>query len=128
MLDNCLLKIRTRSREKKYQQLMTLLWPSEESTILDVGIADTEYSQIDNYLEKRYPYPEKITGLAMGSIDEFCQKYPNIKAISYDGVDFPFEDKSFDVVFSNAVVEHVGAFDKQLHFIKEVDRVGKNAS
>ena len=45
----------------------------------------------------------------------------------YDGKIFPFEDKCFDVCWSNAVIEHVGDYDRQLLFLNEIKRVAKNA-
>jgi len=36
-----------------------------------------------------------------------------------------FKDKSFDVVFSNSLIEHVGNFDEQKKVAREIRRVGK---
>lgn len=36
------------------------------------------------------------------------------------------EDKSFDIVFSNSVIEHVGDFGKQKEMAKEARRIGKH--
>ncbi len=41
-----------------------------------------------------------------------------------DGLELPFRDKSFDVVFSNSVIEHVGDPPKQEQFAREIARVG----
>jgi SAM-dependent methyltransferase len=42
-----------------------------------------------------------------------------------DGCFLPFRDRSFDVVFSNSVIEHVGDAARQRAFAKEVARVGR---
>jgi hypothetical protein len=42
-----------------------------------------------------------------------------------DGCDLPFSDKSFDVAFSNSVIEHLGTFDAQRRFGQELRRVGR---
>jgi len=41
-----------------------------------------------------------------------------------DGRRLPFADRSFDIVYSNSVIEHLGTFENQLLFAKECRRVG----
>jgi SAM-dependent methyltransferase len=42
-----------------------------------------------------------------------------------DGTSLPFADQSFDLVFSNSVIEHVGGRAEQTRFAAEIARVGK---
>ncbi len=42
-----------------------------------------------------------------------------------DGRQLPFADKSFDLVFSNSVIEHVGSMASQKQFADEIQRVGR---
>jgi ubiquinone/menaquinone biosynthesis C-methylase UbiE len=42
-----------------------------------------------------------------------------------DGRNMPFGDNSFDIVFSNSVIEHLGDKKSQEQFAKEIRRVGK---
>ena len=42
-----------------------------------------------------------------------------------DGCTLPFGDHSFDVVFSNSVIEHLGTLERQQAFAAEVARVGR---
>lgn len=114
-----------KSREKKYTQLITLASLEPGEKVLDVGIADHEYSPFDNYFEKKYPHPEDITALSIEPLKEFPGKYPNIKVVIYNGGVFPFQQKDFSLVVSNAVIEHVGDGQKQIQFINEMNRVGK---
>jgi ubiquinone/menaquinone biosynthesis C-methylase UbiE len=47
----------------------------------------------------------------------------NLRIVNADGRSLPFVDKSFDWVFSNAVIEHVGDWEDQNRFAAEVRRV-----
>jgi hypothetical protein len=45
--------------------------------------------------------------------------------VAGDGTYLPFADRSFDIVFSNSVIEHVGDAASQEKFAREVARVGR---
>jgi SAM-dependent methyltransferase len=120
-------KLSAFNRERKWNLFLDEVRPTAATTILDVGIANKEFSPVDNFIEKRYPFPEQITALGIGPTEAFSKSYPLVKAVSYGGGRFPFADKSFDVCWSNAVLEHVGNSDKQLEFLKEVLRVSRRA-
>ncbi len=52
---------------------------------------------------------------------------PNFKSVKGDATNLSmYSDKSFDVVFSNSVIEHLFTKEKQVLMAKEVERVGKN--
>ncbi len=48
-----------------------------------------------------------------------------VKYILGSGCSMPFADKSFDLTFSNSVIEHVGTEANQFAFAREMMRVGK---
>jgi N-acetylglucosaminyldiphosphoundecaprenol N-acetyl-beta-D-mannosaminyltransferase len=46
-----------------------------------------------------------------------------VQLITADGRNLPFESRSFDWVFSNAVIEHVGGWGDQIRFANEIRRM-----
>ena len=116
-----------RNRQRKYQLFMDRFRPSPDTRILDVGASEDEYQENANIIEKRYPHPEKITALGIDEFKEFPKRYPKVKAVRYTGGRFPFGDKEFDILWSNAVLEHVGGEENMVFFLKEAKRVAKAA-
>lgn len=120
-------RISAYNRKRKWRIFLEIIKPSFKTSILDVGFSEKEYSPVDNFLEKNYSYPHNITALGIDTPKEFIRRYPQVKTISYDGKKFPFNDQEFDVCWSNAVIEHVGAKDRQIIFLKEIKRVASKA-
>ena len=51
---------------------------------------------------------------------------PEFTYLVGDGCQLPFPDSSFDVVYSNSVIEHLGCWEQQVRFAHEVRRVGRS--
>jgi SAM-dependent methyltransferase len=124
--------ISLRSRERKLELFLDELRPTEDTTVLDVGADELGFGEGDgcgtlNFFEERYPWPERITALGLHDGTGFRARYPNIGYVQGDACALPFPDGSFDVVFSNAVIEHVGSRARQRKFASEAIRVGRRA-
>ncbi len=120
-------KISAWNRNRKWNLFKREMAPTARTRVLDVGFSEEEYSDTDNFIEKYYPFPEMLTALSVDAPIKFKQRYPKVTAIQYCGGKFPFEDKKFDVCWSNAVIEHVGNRELQLAFINEIRRVSERA-
>src|SRR3954451_11702861 len=117
-----------RSRERKLQLFLELLGPGPETSVVDVGVTNAPFGSgsSDNFFEALYPWPHRITGVGHTELDRFAASFPQVRAVRADGRELPFDDGSFDLGFSNAVVEHVaGGRDGQRQFVAELCRVAR---
>ena len=73
------------------------------------------------------PIQSEITILNIEPINEYEATFlqPNHIAVIGDGTRLPFADQSFDLVYSNSVIEHLGTWEKQQAFAAEACRVGR---
>jgi SAM-dependent methyltransferase len=122
--------ISLRSRERKLELFLDELRPTAETTVLDVGADELGFGDgggcaTMNFFEERYPWPERITALGLHDGAGFRARYPEIPYVQGDACALPFADGAFDVVFSNAVIEHVGGRERQRRFVSEALRVGR---
>lgn len=120
-------KISEYNRKRKWRIFLQVIKPTAQMRVLDVGYSNHELAETDNFIEKHYPYPDMLTALGVETPVDFKRRYPAITCVQYNGGAFPFADASFDVCWSNAVLEHVGKTDAQLLFIKEISRVARRA-
>ena len=128
MLRRVASQVSLRSRERKLGLFLDLLAPGPDTTVVDVGVTDAPFGggSSDNFFEAMYPWPERITAVGNTELDRFTAAFPRVQAVRADGRELPFADGSFDLGFSNAVVEHVaGGRDGQRQFVHELCRVAR---
>jgi Methyltransferase domain len=108
-------QIRPLFRRRRMAQFVAAFQPDTSHHILDVGgYADFWASSgvaSDITLLNIHP----VRGDALP---------PNMHIMLGDGTALTCDDKSFSIVFSNSVIEHLGSFENQQRFAKECMRVG----
>jgi hypothetical protein len=109
------------ARRRRMEQFLKAAKIHKGMSVLDLGGYPDIWS---------YPFiPSlKITILNLpGSKVTSISSQHTITYIEGDGCNVSgVSDKSFDLVFSNSVIEHVGGADRRAAFAKEVRRIGKS--
>jgi SAM-dependent methyltransferase len=126
-----------RSRRRKLDLFLATMRPTAETTVLDIGVEDLGFGEIGapdhggcgtlNFFEEHYPWPDRITALGQHEGMRFGARYPGVTYVQGNALELPFDDGAFDIVFSNAVIEHVGPRDAQRRFVDEALRVAGRA-
>jgi hypothetical protein len=125
--DSLPVKVATLQRRRMYERFTRVVGARQNYTILDVGVtADRSYSS-SNYLEAWHPFRERITAVGVDDASFLEREYRGLSFVRANGLQLPFRDRSFDVVHSSAVLEHVGNFDNQVRLISECIRVANRA-
>lgn len=126
VFDKSFLELLRASRKKVFKSFIEYMEPLSDDVILDVGAAGDYYGE-QPFFEDNYKYKDNIIGLNT-NVDEITslkRKYKEIPIVLGDGRYLPFKSKSIDILFSNAVLEHVGDIEKQRKFADETMRVSK---
>jgi methyltransferase family protein len=125
-MNRLFLEFHRRSREKKHRLFMELLHPDPNTTILNVGATGTTTGLTEQF-ECRYSHLDRITGggPSFEEAADYRKSFPSVTPLVFDGCALPFADKSFDIVYSNAVLEHLPQPNDVARFAREVQRVGR---
>lgn len=110
-----------RSRQRKYRLLSSKIDLKPTDRVLDLGGGHGDF------LEQVYPHMDRVVvvDLDWKALAGFRKEQTETRAVCANALKLPFADGTFDLVFSNAVIEHVGDWDCQLQFAQEVCRVSK---
>jgi hypothetical protein len=115
------------ARKRVVSLFFDTMRPMPDSKVLDVGVSE-EITFEANMLEQVYPFRHNLVCASITSGKNIVRAYPGVRHVQIEpNRRLPFEDQSFDMSYSNAVLEHVGDLKKQAFFVSELCRVSRSA-
>lgn len=122
-------KVIKREQGLMYARFEGVFPPREDWRVLDLGVDASSEDRNAYTFESRYPYLHRVVAAGLEDGSALKRLFP---AVTYQQVareegPLPFRDGEFDVVFCNAVIEHVGNRSRQRAFMREILRVGRRA-
>jgi hypothetical protein len=106
-----------RMRERRFKRFVDLLgtW---ESTLRILDIGGTE----EFWIQRGWAGRKDVRITAVNLVEKRTA-YENIEVVAGDATSLTFGDKSFDVAFSNSVIEHLFTYENQCRMAREIQRV-----
>lgn len=118
-------RISAHARKNIHNLFMRRMAPSSIDRILDIGTSDDTGVE-SNMLEQLYPYREHLTCASLTDGKAILKSYAGVNHVRIEpGKPLPFADNAFDIVYSNAVLEHAGSLESQRRFVHEMCRVAR---
>lgn len=118
-------RLSRRSRSRKMELLGGFFRFSGRERVLDIG---SQVGGPSRQLLESFPNPANITALNIMAehLAQVRAMHPGVNTAVADARRLPFADQSFDFVYSNAVLEHVGTRADQAAMAREIQRVGRS--
>jgi hypothetical protein len=116
-------RVALRARRRMYEHFVTLAGVNPQQRLLDLGVTPDTHLPDSNFLERWYPYRHNITMASPEDCAMLETVFPGtrfVRLVSHAAL--PFADRTFDVGFSSAVLEHVGGAAQQQFFLQELLR------
>lgn len=120
-------KVATFQRRRMFEVFKKWCALNADETVLDVGVTSDRTYASSNYVEAWLEEKERITAVGIDDASFLQDVYPGMTYVRANGLSLPFADRSYDVVHSSAVLEHVGSRTNQMQFIRECARVARRA-
>ena len=118
-------KIGSNARNEFFNILKKNTKYSKKKSIIDIG-STPSLDVAQNIILSKIKDNKNVTCLSNLNCKILLKKYPNIKKVLLgDGRNNKLPNNTFNIVHSNATIEHVGSYKKQLLFIKECIRISK---
>jgi hypothetical protein len=116
--------VHERMRRRKTRFARERLQDWDARSLLVVGVTPTHDNRYVNVIERELrDLVDQCIATGIRHPDAPTSRWTYVTA---DARRLPFPDDAFDVVYSNAVIEHVGVESDQRRFTGEVDRVGRH--
>ena len=126
ILYKLLKKIIINSRIKFFYYFVKNTNYKNNSSVIDIGTTPSLNNE-HNIILRKTKKNRNITCLSNQDCKILNKKFKNLKKILIaDGKNTGLKSNSFSIVHSNATIEHVGSYQNQIAFLKELVRISKD--
>ena len=106
-------------KQRRFRRFISCLNPQTSESLLDIGGYAFNWFQRGRVIGR-----VDVVNLDPVAETEAPEGSPVIRSLTGDGRRLTMANQSYDIVFSNSVIEHVGTFDDQKAFAAEARRLG----